>query len=109
MAFGFCVLTARNCNSSLVHTLQLQLLLTGINHQARLRVSRPYSNLTFRQSGRTVLQNEGEANACLLNRNCSLAMSSAKHECGAEMGAITWLFCFLGEDREKRSSSARKR
>jgi hypothetical protein len=48
MAFGFCFLTASNCNSSLVHTLQPQLLLTGINHHARLQVSLPFSNLAFR-------------------------------------------------------------
>ena len=81
MAFGFCLLTAGNCNSSLVHNLQPQLLLTGIIYHACLQVSLLYSNLTFRPSGRRVLQGEGEVTALFLKRNCTLAMSSAKHRC----------------------------
>jgi hypothetical protein len=78
-AFGFCFLTIGNCSRSSVHNLQPQLLLTGIIYHASLPVSLSYSNLTFRQSGRTVLQGEGEVTARFLKRNSSVAVSSAKH------------------------------
>ena len=55
MAFGFCFLATANCNSSLAHWLQLQLLLIGIDHHARLPVFLSYSNLTFKDvAGRCV-------------------------------------------------------
>jgi hypothetical protein len=47
MAFGFCMFVAAICNSALVHTLQPELLLIGINEHARLLVSFSNSNLTF--------------------------------------------------------------
>lgn len=47
-AFGFCVFTPANCSSSLLRTLQPQLLLTGIDHDARLPVSPSYSNVTLK-------------------------------------------------------------
>jgi hypothetical protein len=95
IAFGFCFLTAGSCNSSLVHTPQPQLLLTGSNHHARLRVSLPYSNLTFWQSGRTVLHNEGGVSPRLPKRNYSLAMSSAEHRCGERNGRNRFAFFVL--------------
>jgi hypothetical protein len=93
MAFGLFFLTASNCNSSLLHILQPQLL-TGSSHHPCLQVSLSYSNVTFRQSGRTVLQCEGEVTARFLMRNCSLAMSSAKHRCGEGNGRNCFAFCF---------------
>lgn len=55
MAFGFCFLATANCNSSLAHWLQPQLLLIGIDHHARLPVFLSYSNLTFKDvAGRCV-------------------------------------------------------
>jgi hypothetical protein len=92
MAFGSCFLIAGNCNSSLVQNLQLQLLLTGIIYHACLPVSLSYSNLTFRPSGRRVLQGEGEVTARFLRRNCSLALSSARHRCGEGNGRNCFAF-----------------
>ena len=92
-AFGFCFLTASSCNSSLVHNLQPQLL-TGSNHHARLQVSPPYSNLTYWQSARTVLQDEGEVSARFLKRTQSLAPGSARHRCGKGNGRCYIAFVF---------------
>jgi hypothetical protein len=103
VAFGFCFLTATNCPTTFVHTLQSQQLRTGIIQYARPALPLQYSNLTIRQSGRTVLQDKGEVIARFLMHSHSLTLIRAKHGWAERTGVGTLLFTFEENNRWEKT------